>query len=150
MYNVKLGKSLFNSFHYLVPNFCQEAQRYFSLLQMKWILCNRAVIYPFLAPIKLLISRVSTGNEFHVLYINVLPCNCLKFVASKICWVLVLRKIFWSSHLCGILFSLISVLMSSSTVCIFLSFFLLPLLPASHCFHMFETSPFASDPFWKK
>lgn len=117
---------------------------------MKLILCNRTVIYPFLAPIKLLISRVSTGNEFHVLHINVLPCNCLKFVAPKICSVLVLGKIFWSSHLHGILFSLISVLMSFSVFCILLYFFLLPLLPASHCFHMFETPPFPSDPFWKK
>lgn len=116
---------------------------------MKWILCNRTVIYPFLAPIKLLISRVSTGNEFHVLHINVLPCNCFNFVASKICSVLVLGKIFWSSHLHGILFSLISVLMSSSIFYILLSFFLLPLLPASRCFHMFGTPPFASDPFWK-
>lgn len=116
---------------------------------MKWILCNRTVIYPFLVPIKLLISRVCTGNEFHVLHINVLPCNCLKSVSSKICSVLVLGKIFWSSHLRGILFSLISVLMSSSIFCILLSFCLLPLLSASHCFYMFGTLPFASDPFWK-
>lgn len=117
---------------------------------MEWILCNRTVIYPFLAPIKLLISGVSTGNEFHVLHINVLPCNCLKCVASKICSFLVLRIIFWSSHLHGILFSLISVQMSFSIFCMLLSFFLLPLLPASHCFHMFGTPPFASDPFGKK
>lgn len=62
---------------------------------------------------------------------NILLCNCFKFVASKICSVLVLGKIPCSSSLHRILFSFISVLMSSSILCILLSFLPLPLFSLS-------------------
>lgn len=95
---------------------------------MKWILYSVTITYPFLAPIKFWLPR---GNEFRVLHKNVLLCNCFKFVASIIGSVLVLGKIPCSSSLCRILFSFISVLMSSSILCILLSFLPLPLFSLS-------------------